>query len=281
MIADGWRVCKDEVVRVAYTSDLHVEHHPEVVGLVAQRVEQLGADVLVLAGDISHDLAVVEDTLRPFAGRQTLFVPGNHELWAKDSEIRYLEELAECAARAGVTYLPAGPVRMNGVAFAGQTGWFDYSMRNHARDGEVSLDTYKKKRFGALRWNDGIRSKWPRDDEAVARWMADRLAADLKSLPPELPRVVVTHHLPFSDLVFVRGAMPWDFLNAFMGARVLGEVIAADAAVVRVISGHTHARRRAEIGNFVAEVSPIGYPREYGEGNLARRVIHRVSTFML
>src|SRR5690349_9886749 len=96
MIAEGWRVCKDHDMRVAYTSDLHVEHHPEVVRLVAQRVEQLGPDVLVLAGDISHELSVVEDTLRPFAGRKTLFVPGNHELWAKDSEVRYLEELAEC-----------------------------------------------------------------------------------------------------------------------------------------------------------------------------------------
>jgi predicted phosphohydrolase len=268
-------------LRVAFTSDLHVEHHPDVIQLVAQRVESLAPDVFVLAGDVSHDLAVVEDTLRAVAGQKTLFVPGNHELWAKDSRVRYLDELADCAARAGVTYLPAGPVRMDGVAFAGQTGWFDYSMRNRARDPEVSLDTYKKKRFGALRWNDGVRSHWPDDDEGVARWMADRLAADLRSLPPDLPRVVVTHHLPFSDLVFVRGVMPWDFLNAFMGAQVLGEVIARDGRVVRTISGHTHARRRAEVAGLIAETSPIGYPREYGEGNLARRVVHRVSTFML
>ena len=81
-------------MRVAFTSDLHVEHHPEVVALVAQRVEALAPDVFVLAGDISHDLAVVEETLRAFAGRRTLFVPGNHELWAGDSRVRYLDELA-------------------------------------------------------------------------------------------------------------------------------------------------------------------------------------------
>jgi 3',5'-cyclic AMP phosphodiesterase CpdA len=268
-------------VRVAFTSDLHVEHHPEVVTLVAQRVETLAPDVFVLAGDISHDLAVVEETLRAVAGRRTLFVPGNHELWAADSRVRYLDELRECATRAGVTYLPAGPQVIDGFAFAGQTGWFDYSMRNRARDVEISLDIYKKKRLGALRWNDGVRARWGEEDEDVSRWMADRLAADLRAAPADLPRVVVTHHLPFSDLVFVRGSMPWDFLNAYMGARVLGEAIAGAGGVVRTISGHTHARRRAEVGNLVAEVSPIGYPREYGEGNLARRVIHRVSTFML
>ncbi|HJZ89086.1 MAG TPA: metallophosphoesterase [Polyangia bacterium] len=290
-------------MRVAFTSDLHVEHHPDVTRLLVRRLEALAPDILIVAGDISDDLLVVESTLRalrPQAARRGLFVPGNHELWTRgdgtsgaahtvSSRERYLDALAEHVTAAGFDYLPAGPVVEAGVGFVGQTGWFDYSLRNRAHDAAISLEVYRRKRFGALRWNDGVRVRWPDgagllDDPDLSAWMVGRLQADLAAVPGGA-RVVVTHHLPFPELVFVRGALPWDYLNAFLGSRTLGQTILRAPGVERVVCGHTHARRRAVLRSadgrrVVAETSPIGYPREYGD-DLERRVTHRVSSFMI
>jgi 3',5'-cyclic AMP phosphodiesterase CpdA len=285
------------VLRVAFTSDLHVDHEPRVIELLGRRLDELAADVLIVAGDVSHDLARLASSLRelrPHAGRRALFVPGNHELWVSPRETgssrdRYDDSLADVVTRAGFDYLPAGPVCLDGIVFCGQTGWFDFSLRATARDGEIPLAAYRRKRFGALLWTDGVRVRWPGNgralhDEELTDLMIERLSHDLERAPPG-PRVVVTHHLPFPDLVLVRGVMPWDYLNAFMGSRALGDAIVAAPNVVRVISGHTHARRRAILAGcdgrrLVAEVSPVGYPREYG-GAIERRVQHRLSSFVI
>src|SRR5262245_46836851 len=104
-------------VRLAFTSDIHVDHHAEVVDLIAHRVAGK-VDVLILAGDVSPVLERIEAVLSHL--RQVVprlaFVPGNHDLWrapgspSPDSKTRYLETFAEMCARLDVAYLPAAPL---------------------------------------------------------------------------------------------------------------------------------------------------------------------------
>ena len=98
------------------------------------------------------------------------------------------------------------------------------------------------------------------------------------------PTVVVTHHLPFADLVTSKGEPPWDFINGFMGSDRLGAAMLGAANVRAAVCGHTHFRKRVEVdgrgGRFTVETSPIGYPREYarmGGLTLAERVADRVT----
>jgi hypothetical protein len=97
------------------------------------------------------------------------------------------------------------------------------------------------------------------------------------------PIVVVTHHLPFIELTTSNGEPPWDFLNGFMGAARLGEAILATPGVRLAVCGHTHFRKSRAFdgphGQVRAEVSPVGYPREYKRGgsDLATRVEERVT----
>jgi hypothetical protein len=280
-------------VRVALTSDLHVDHHPEVAELVAARLTALSPDVAVVAGDLSHDPAAVERTLARLARAVPVlaFLPGNHDLWCEktgpQSRERYLEILPEACRRAGVHPLSDGPLTVGGVAFVGETGWFDYTLRNRALDATFTLDDYRKGAWGRFRWNDKLHVRFAGDggegfldDEAIAAWMAARLAKKLADTT--LPTVAVTHHLPFQELAFVRGEPPWDFLNGFIGSARLGEAIAACPRVVAALAGHTHLRRTAIVdgagGSIRCEVSPVGYPREYrSRGTLADRVADRVT----
>jgi hypothetical protein len=262
------------------------------VPLVAERLRRLEPDVVVVAGDVSHDPARVEAALAALAAKQLVFVPGNHDLWMGpdgiDSRRRYEEVLPARVRDAGGHCLGKAPVEIGTVFFVGVTGWYDYSLRR--RDLACTLDDYRRGVFGKLRWNDVHHVTWPgcADAEAICAEMTASLERQLQVAGP---KIVVTHHLPFIELVtWFRdlplppgiGEVPWDFLNGYMGSARLGEAIARAGDVKLGMSGHTHFRKSAQIeeaGGVRWEVSPVGYPREYRRMglDLASRVAERVT----
>ena len=283
------------VIRLATISDLHVDSHPEVVALVAAAIERLAPDVLVIPGDLTADDALLERTLaalRPGA-REAIFIPGNHDLWCRagepDSRARYQEIVPRRARDAGY-HVPFadGPVRLSGHRFVGVTGWYDYSLRNRALDDVFTAEHYARGRYRVLTWSDKQRIAWPGDDgaplgdPAICAEMVAALEGQLAAAPDE-PTVVVTHHLPFAELVTHRQLLPWDFIHGFLGSARLGEAIARAPGVRLAIAGHTHARCDATIEidgrRLRAMTSPLGYPREYRRAGrtLAEQVEARVA----
>ncbi len=262
-------------VRLAFTSDLHIDHHLEVVDLIAERVAGK-ADVLIVAGDLSPAIERVEAVLahlKQFVAR-VVYVPGNHDLWrapgskSPDSRTRYLETFGEMCVRAGADYLPAGPLVLDGVTLVGQTGWYDYSLRDETLD--VPMEAYTRGALGPLVWSDKQYMDWPGvDDAELTTFMVERLRANLAAAPRGRPAGVVTPRLPFVEMV-PRRPLPWGFVNGFLGARGLGDEIVRAAedglSITRAISGHTHFRRDVVIEaggqKIPAQTSPIGYPRE-------------------
>jgi len=289
-------------MKVAITSDLHVDHHPEVSSLVLaevlRRTDGAGADLLIIAGDLTHHEDRLEQalaTMRP-AARAAVFVAGNHDLWVKKdpteptSRDRYERIVPDRARAAGFHAVGAGSLVVDGFRIVGVTGWYDYTLRNRELDHVFAMDDYRRGSWGRLRWNDKLHIVWPGDDGDLLDDTAI-CAAQIRSLESQLdadpttPTIVVTHHLPFQSLTTSKGEPPWDFLNGFMGSAHLGEAILRTPGVRLAVAGHTHFRKSAVLdgaggpGNPVrAEVSPIGYPREYrrGQQDLPSRVADRV-----
>jgi 3',5'-cyclic AMP phosphodiesterase CpdA len=286
-------------MRLALTSDLHVEHHPDVIPLVAERVRALAPDVLIVAGDVSSQLDTLEAALAALrtSAPRLLFIPGNHDLWTlpgqPSSRARYERDIPAACARAGVDALGAAPVDIGGVVFAGVTGWYDYSLRNRELDATFTRADYERGAWGRLRWNDTARVVWPDDDgaELDAPAICDRQVASLAAQLADAgvrPTVVVTHHLPFAGLVTSKGEPPWDFINGFMGSERLGEAMRRAGNVRAGVCGHTHFRKRVDVdgggGRFSVETSPVGYPREYARMaglSLQERVRDRVTAIDL
>lgn len=279
---------------MALTSDLHVDHHPDVVPLVGERVRALRPDVLVVAGDVSSRLPTLEAALAALrtSAPRLVFVAGNHDLWtlpgAPSSRQRYERDIPAACARAGADVVGAAPIEIDGVVFVGVTGWYDYTLRNRELDATFSRADYERGAWGRLRWNDTARIVWPDDDgreldaPAICAAQIALLEAQLAAAGAR-PTVVVTHHLPFAGLVTSKGEPPWDFINGFMGSSRLGEAMLRARNVRAGVCGHTHFRRRVEVegagGRFSVETSPVGYPREYarmGGLTLAERVADRV-----
>jgi putative phosphoesterase len=249
-------------------SDLHVDHPQNRAKLAAlvERMRSETADVLVVAGDLSHKLADVEWALGQFAPLSCpkLFVAGNHDVWivregrepVKDSWDK-LGRLDEIAKAAGFVALESQNAHVGGFDFVGSMGWYDYSYASPALG--LAAHEYESKRWSDLTYMDKDYARWGvKDADVVTRLMTSletRLAAARR------PVVFVSHHVPREEWVLRRGHPSWDFFNAYMGSRRLEQRLAA-AGVSRFVFGHTHRPvALIEPERFVIN-NPLGYPRQ-------------------
>lgn len=72
-------------MRVHAVSDIHVDYPQNLKWVLGIDRYEYQADVLLLAGDVSEDLMLLERVLRGCAERfaKVVFVPGNHDLWVR------------------------------------------------------------------------------------------------------------------------------------------------------------------------------------------------------
>jgi 3',5'-cyclic AMP phosphodiesterase CpdA len=273
-----------------------------VIASLERRLRALAPiDLLIVAGDVSHDESIIEASLAPLRPLATdaVFVAGNHDLWVRKDGPQTSRERYELIVPARVRdagFFPLGQrtlILPSGLRVCGVTGWYDYSLRCVELDDKFPLANYRRGTWGRLRWNDKLHIVWPGDDgtllddEQICAAQVASLTAQLTEAP-EAPTLVVTHHLPFAELITRFGGAEWDFVNGFMGSARLGEAICAAPGVKLACAGHTHFRRSARIEReglppLVVEVSPVGYPREYRRAglNLDERVEKRVTLLSL
>jgi hypothetical protein len=81
--------------RVLCLSDLHTDHVDNLSWLAnrTQRGDISSTDLIVVAGDISHDLERLEEsfTLLLNTGASVVFVCGNHEAWLSSTELKQVD----------------------------------------------------------------------------------------------------------------------------------------------------------------------------------------------
>ncbi|WP_137174435.1 metallophosphoesterase [Massilia sp. HP4] len=119
-------------MRIQLFSDLHLERYPGFQPHILP-----GADVVVLAGDIGSyqagsrletqdfGLERFSTALPALAGKQVLFIPGNHEFDSLDYDATHARLRATCE-RLGITWLDREIVTIGDVRFIGTTLWSDF-----------------------------------------------------------------------------------------------------------------------------------------------------------
>ncbi len=270
-------------MRIVSVSDLHLDHTANGP-VVAAMLEQLASDppdVLVVAGDVASNRQTAARTLERLVnvGEHVLFVPGNHDLWAPWREVAsgevdtwrfYREELFDLCRKLGIHYLPASPVTIGSIGFAGVTGWYDYSLATRVARFFFDDDAFRRGYQGGYAWVDPLRTSFQRPDGTsmadteVTRVMASDLEAHLRALPPHASRVVaVTHVVPFAQAIQSRPFLARDFFTAFLGSKLFGEVLLQDPRVKVSVCGHTHTPVSKRVGRIQLVCTPLGYPREW------------------
>jgi len=274
-------------MRIASVSDIHLEYkanRAEFIKMAAE-IGARRADVVLVVGDVSHidDLIVRSIRVLSREAERVAYVPGNHDLWVDrpgedlrndagfNTWMRHDEDLKTMVESEGGHYLPAVPLRLGAVAVAGSCGWYDHSFLHAEFRNQIPADALREQTLDGMQWGDCTRTAF-RDTEGrlmsspeIARRMEDALDAQLDSLEadPSVEQVVcATHHQQYEQTVRRAGKLPWEFFNAFMGSRRMGEVIDRYSKVRYVIYGHTHALGDYRIGARRVLGTPLGYPRE-------------------
>jgi 3',5'-cyclic AMP phosphodiesterase CpdA len=269
-------------VKLFFASDLHVDTpgNGDFVKELAAVAIADRPDVLVIAGDVCNGVAELARILALFgpAAQQRIYVPGNHELWARTGDAtsareRYYKELPRIARAAGFHPLTTEPFIAGDVGFVGTMAWYDYSFADPS-DGYSASELASKSRDG-LEWMDGRFVKWTdadgrrMTDAEVTAILADDLSDQLDAIAdaPLRSVVLVTHHLAFLELcppVFVDGHLK--FFRAFLGSERFGEIAAREPRLRLALAGHVHSVRTFQTGDIVARTCPVGYPRERQPG---------------
>jgi 3',5'-cyclic AMP phosphodiesterase CpdA len=266
------------LVRIAYTSDLHIDvsdRNRDGVASISKLVREARPDVVIVAGDAGNTIEALDEALSYFDGvdARKFFVPGNHDVWieSEDGELvgsrsKYERLIPEACRRRGFHDLGREPVVIGDVGFVGSLGWYDYSFA----DPRLGLreDVYWKGRYGDEIWWDKKMTYWvaPADsgparrsggeaarermrDTNVCREMTARLEADLRSIEDRVTKIIaVIHTLPF--FVGIPRSEPPYYLDGYTGSARLGEVLQAHKKVEHCIHGHKHTSGEWTVGGI-------------------------------
>ena len=198
-------------MKLQLLSDLHLEAHPHFTPSPA-----VGADVLVLAGDIGSyqagsllsddDFGLARFSPLPqYAGWPTpvVFVPGNHEYDMQDFDAAHAR-LRRICDRLGLIWLERESLVLDGVRLVGTTLWSDFdALADHHGITDLgqrlkrrekafrAADFYLAKTGGTRRGEPFLAAQLREQGLACQAWLRQAL-----SQPFDGTTVVITHFAP-------------------------------------------------------------------------------------
>ncbi len=222
-----------------------------------------GRDLLVLAGDIGTGDLAREFVERELAISPVLYVPGNHEYYARGTRRDEVDAgwKALAAERPGLHYLVGEPVEIDGCRIWGGPWYSDlWGTTPLDREGAWyhSEVTFGINDFWAG-WNSG---EW-----TLSRHINHHLVqTDLLRRYAGRVDVVVTHWPPTKEAIHPK--FDGDSLNPYFINDKEGLVREIGAKLW--ISGHTHEAYDYQIGPTRCIGNPTGYDGEHRESRLFR-----------
>jgi predicted phosphodiesterase len=239
-------------MRVFALSDIHIDYDENAKWIANLSLHEYRDDVLILAGDVTDTLPLLEWCLGTLVKRfkKVLFVPGNHELWvirdgrAKNSFQKF-DDVCAVAESSGAS---TQPFRGPGVSFIPLMSWYDYSF------GEPSDELRKVwMDYRACRWPEGYTEK-----DVAARFAA---ANDGQVIPVGGTVITYSHFLPRIDVMPDSIPHANRYLYSVLGSAALDRQLRRLNADIHVY-GHSHVNRRVSIDGVTYINNAFGYPRE-------------------
>ena len=245
-------------MRVFATSDIHADYKANAEWLGGLSTRDYQDDILILAGDISDSVQVLDTSFQLLERRfaKVVYVPGNHDLWvtresSSQNSIEKLQRLQLLARACGIT---TEPFAYRSLAIVPLLSWYDYSFGTP--DAELRAI-----------WMDYRTCVWP---EGLGMYEVTSYFLRQNALPtPDPAKTVISfsHFLPRIDLM--PRLMPQHFrvLYPIMGTSRLDTQIRAVGASIHVY-GHSHLNKQTKIDGVQYVNNALGYP---GESRIASR----------
>lgn len=262
-------------MRILTVSDLHVDYAENlawVLQLGNSPTEDFSSDVLVVAGDICDNLALLEEVLEHLSGifAHVCFVPGNHELWVGqssqepigpeidfDCSLEKFHAVTNLCARIGVQ---TEPLHLERLSIVPLYSWYDFTF------GEP--DNYLRRA-----WRDFRACRWP-DHMRHPRLISDYFLG-LNEPSLDLNNEVVisfSHFLPSLDVM--PDAIPEKRRKVYpvLGSDKLGLQVQRLCPDIHIY-GHSHVNQSKTVAGINYVNNAFAYP---SEERIARKALHCV-----
>jgi predicted phosphodiesterase len=241
-------------MRIFALSDIHIDYDVNAKWIANLSIAEYQDDVLILAGDVSHALRLLEWCLNTLAKRfkTVTFVPGNHDLWVireerEKNSLQKFDEVRSVVQSSGVTMKT---FRERGVAIIPLLAWYDYSFGEPTEELRALWLDYR-----ACRWPSGFTEK------DVAEYFA--ALNDEPVVPAGNTVITYSHFLPRIDVMpgFIPKARKT--LYPVLGSERLERQLRRLHPSIHVY-GHSHVNRLVEIDGVSYINNAYGYPNETG-----------------
>ncbi|MEM1432840.1 MAG: metallophosphoesterase [Pseudomonadota bacterium] len=240
-------------MRVFAASDLHVDYKPNRDFIDALSTTDYQRDLLIVAGDLSHDVARLEAALGALRARfqAVWFVPGNHDLWVDPSgRETSLDKHHRLKERLHALDIRLEPGVLDAVEIVPLLSWYDYSFGT-----PNTLLNKAWRDFRRCRWPDG----WHPPEVSAA---FDALNPEPTAGTPERLRITVSHFMPRADLLPRQAVERYGFLLPVLGGESIERTLRRHQPSLHVY-GHSHVPvdKIREGVRYINNAK--GYPSEY------------------
>lgn len=242
-------------MRLFALSDIHVDYEVNLQWVNNLSMQDYQDDALLLGGDITDTLSLLETTLNAFLERFSVvfFVPGNHDIWIRgndfSSSMDKFYEVLELARRCGAY---TGARTLGKTQILPLFSWYDFSF------GAPSAQLVKA-------WMDFYRCRWPEELDDVSTLNDYFLSLnqvrlqDAAAKPEDI--ISFSHFLPRIDIMPSRIPPKHRIVYPVLGSTRL-DVQLRDAGVKTHVYGHSHVNRDITIDGIRYVNCAFGYPQE-------------------
>jgi Icc-related predicted phosphoesterase len=238
-------------LKVFALSDIHVDYSVNRKWLLELSRWDYREDVLILAGDLTDDLALLEQSLSSLCSkfRKVMFVPGNHELWVvRDrckTSLDKFRKVIEIAENCGAS---TNAVEFGRLSIVPLFAWYDLSFGPLCE--ELEND-----------WTDFHACRWPQSHSLadIAQYFSNQNRERLQVTNQVV--ISFSHFLPHIELM--PGYIPraQRVLYPVLGSTALGAQVTALKPAIHVY-GHSHVNLQVEFGGIHYVNNAFGYPSE-------------------
>ena len=252
-------------------SDIHNNHWVRESGNV---IENMTADnelseYAIFAGDMEDNHRRIKFQLEQLAThyKMVFHVDGNHHYYGsqfhENMKVKIEKDCKDFGTHSKIQFLPYKPHVENGVGIVGVNGWYNWGLENFSRDAQIAM---WKRMHSDYRMIDFYPFNGP---DELAKMDAIQLAKDIEYCIKRNATkvVVVTHSIPHSNILHIKGDVEWDILSGSFVNTFMEAVYEKYYMWIKVwCYGHTHeeyVRRLKTKGHTTMFLcNPCGYPFE-------------------
>jgi 3',5'-cyclic AMP phosphodiesterase CpdA len=239
-------------MRLFAVSDLHVDYEVNAKWVANLSKSDYHDDVLILAGDLTNRLRLLDWCLRTLASRfkKVLFVPGNHDLWVLNeggakTSFQKFDEVAAVVDSSGASMRPFCEGSLSIVPLL---GWYDYSFGEPTEElRAVWMD------YHACRWPGGFR------EQEIAMYFGELNDQHVSAIADKV--ITFSHFLPRIDLMPEFFPQKKALLYPVLGSTRLEDQLRLLNPSIHIY-GHSHVNRNVTIDGIAYINNAFGYPHE-------------------